>query len=172
MGHFVDTALDRGTRPPPTLRLGLNLPTPEQLRELAAGYHLCLVDCPAGAEAPTRIALEAADLTLLPCGPTAPDVWALGSTLDLLAQARRSGATTRAAVVLVRVDRQQDGAQLREVLHGTGVPLLRGDLRHDDLLPRCLEQGAFVHTEHPRAAASRELDALWAEVGGLSAACH
>lgn len=50
----------------------------------AHGYDLVLIDCPPRHGEVQAQALVVADLVLMPCGPTAADAWALGSTLDLV----------------------------------------------------------------------------------------
>lgn len=57
----------------------------------ASGMTLVLIDTPPHVEAPCREAAKLADLVVIPCGPTAPDLEAIGATIHILQETETPG---------------------------------------------------------------------------------
>src|SRR5216683_4284599 len=57
----------------------------------ANGLSLVLVDTPPHVEAPCREAARLADLIVIPCGPSAPDLEAIGATIHVLQETKTPG---------------------------------------------------------------------------------
>jgi chromosome partitioning protein len=56
-----------------------------------AGMTLVIIDTPPHVEAPCREAAKLADLVVIPCGPTAPDLEAIGATIHILQETKTPG---------------------------------------------------------------------------------
>ena len=52
---------------------------------------LALIDTPPHVEAPCREAAKLADLVVIPCGPSAPDLEAIGATIHVLQETKTPG---------------------------------------------------------------------------------
>ncbi len=150
-------AADQGHSIPTLVAMGTEMHRPDQLAQLAHGYDLVVIDCPARVDAVQRSALLVADLALLPCGPSAPDAWALAASLVTLEEARQFRPHLDAAVV---VTRKQKGTALgkgaREVLEQTGLPLLRTELGYRVAYQEAMAAGLSVSAYAPSSEASRE----------------
>ncbi len=167
LGLWSRTARESGSRTPVTLAVRGPLLDPEQIRALGRGFSATLLDAPAQLTRPTATAMAAADLVLLPCSPDAPDVWALGRTLEVVARVRRGGATgPRVLAVPVRHDvrRRGDLARLRQTLAECGLDTTSATLPLRAVHPRALARGVCLHDEDPRDPACAEADALAHEV--------
>jgi chromosome partitioning protein len=124
-----DLAAEAGHSAPTIVAMGAGLHRPDQLPALAQNYDFTVIDCPPRHGTVLRSALMVADLALLPCGPSAVDAWALGETLDLIAEARSLRPELKAAVVLTRkIARTVLGAGARKALAECGLPILRTEL--------------------------------------------
>ena len=160
------TALEFGTRPPTTLSMGSLEGDPQRLRSLADGFHAVFVDCPAQDSALTRSAIQAADRVLLPCSPSAADIWGLARAFELLTEVGPARPGLRASVVLNRVDaRRRDHGELRETLAEMGTPITDAALHQRAVHTDALASGSFIHDLEPSGAAAREADALLEELG-------
>jgi chromosome partitioning protein len=57
----------------------------------SSGMTVVLIDTPPHVEAPCREAAKLADLVVIPCGPTAPDLEAIGATIHILQETETPG---------------------------------------------------------------------------------
>lgn len=150
-------ASEHGHPIPTLVAMGAEMHRADQLLQLSKGYDLVVIDCPARVDAVQRSALLVADLALLPCGPSAPDAWALAATLQTLEQARHLRPALDAAVV---VTRKQQGTALgkaaRDVLQQTGLPLLQTELGYRVAYQEAIASGLSVSAYAPASLASRE----------------
>ena len=80
--------------------VGANMNRQGQLRRLAEGYDLALVDCPPKRGEVLRAALLTAGLALIPIRPTPQDLDALGETLDVVQMAKELNPGLQVAVVV------------------------------------------------------------------------
>jgi chromosome partitioning protein len=107
----------------------------------------------------------AADLAILPCGPSAADAWALAASLEVLEEARTVRPDLRALLVLTRL---QVGTvlerQAREALEETGVPVAKTKIHYRVAFQEALAAGQGVTTYAPRDAAGVEMRTLFDEV--------
>ena len=160
-------AREAGRRPPISLALRGELAEAGQIRELARGFPLTLVDAPGQLRGPTLAAMAAADLVLLPCSPDAPDVWALARTLELAGTLRReTGAPPRLLAVPARHDLRRSGEveRLRKTLAECGLATSRATLPLRAAHARALAEGALVEQLAPTSPAAAEARALAGEV--------
>ena len=82
-----------------------------------------LVDCPGSATSLLEAALRESDLVLVPCQPSALDIWATGSLLEM---AKREKAPAR--IVLNRVPPRLDLANAKKAIKGLGETILKAQL--------------------------------------------
>jgi chromosome partitioning protein len=135
-------------------RLGAAVPT---LR--AQGYGLLLIDTPPSADRVVRLAVEAADLVIVPVRPSPDDLDAVGETVDLVSAAGRpliflvNSATKKA--------RLTGDAAIALSQHGTVSPAI---LHRSDAYAASALDGLTVLEADPRGAPAAEVSALWAYV--------
>jgi chromosome partitioning protein len=131
-----------------------------ELARLRREYDLILVDSPPHAESDARAAVREADLALVPCQPTALDVWASAPTLELAQKAR-----TEALLVLNRVPpRGRAAEQMRHEIAAQHWPLAAALLGNRQAFAASIGEGRGVAESAPRSAAGEEVAALADEV--------
>jgi chromosome partitioning protein len=125
----------------------------------AQGYGLLLVDTPPSADRIVRLAVDAADLVLVPVRPSPDDLDAVGETVDLVSAAERpmiflvNSATKKA--------RLTGDAAIALSQHGTVAPAI---LHRSDAYAASALDGLTVLEADPRGAPAEEVAALWAYV--------
>lgn len=152
--------------PPSVLRLGANMH--RELAHVAHGYELVVIDCPPRHGEIQRSALMAADLALLPCGPSAADVWALAESIELVKVARGLRRGLDARIVMTRKQAHTAlGQAARKALASTGVPVLRTELGYRVAYQEAIGAGLGVAAYAPTSTAAREIARLFHEVRGV-----
>jgi chromosome partitioning protein len=96
------------------------------VRKAAAGADRVLIDTPPGFADPALLASLAADLVLLPCGPSPLDILAVRDALDLARQARRERGGNLPAIRFIpsKVTTTRLGRGLADTLAEMGEPVL------------------------------------------------
>jgi chromosome partitioning protein len=131
-----------------------------ELRRLRGEYDLILVDSPPHAESDARGAVREADLVLVPCQPSAVDVWASAPTLEL---AQTAGV--EALLVLNRVPpRGRAAEQMRAEIVAQRWPLAATALGNRQAFAASIGEGRGVAESAPGSAAGQEIAALAGEV--------
>ena len=168
---WCEIAQDEGGAPMEVLALTKDL---HKGRWVAAarkkGFSVVVIDCPPRLDKATRGALALADLALLPCQPTPPDLHALSHTLDLVEAAQAIRPELKARLLMTRRDtRTALGRRAKRVLEGVGEasPLLRAELTQRTTYPEAHEHGCGVVEFAPRTKAAKEVRALTDEVLGI-----
>jgi len=160
-----DVAHERGVAVPTVIAMGASMHRPGQLDVLARRYDLTLIDCPPRHGDIQRSALMIADAALLPCGPSAADVWALSTTIELIAEAKTLREKLQAAIVITRKQgRTTLGKSARGVLEASGLTVLGAELSYRISYQEALAAGSGVTQHCPRDLAAREVAALLAEL--------
>jgi len=122
---WAAVATEAGNLAPATIAMGANMHRPGQLDEVAAPFDVVVIDTPPQHSDILRAALMVADVTVLPCGPSPLDAWALAGTLDLVGQARGLRPALKVCAVVNRVvARTAVAARTRDVLVENGLPVL------------------------------------------------
>jgi chromosome partitioning protein len=157
-----DVAVEGGHVTPSVVSMtGTTLHQPHQLPQLAAGYDHIVIDTPPRLGAVLKSALMVCDLALLPCGPTAPDAWAMAETLDVIEEARILRPNLQAAIV---INRKRAGTALadkaRKALGTATVPVLLAELGLRQTYPEAIGAGKAPAAYAPSDAAAREVRAL------------
>ena len=124
---------------------------------------LTLIDSPGTAEVLRRVALRAADHCIVPCQPSAADVWACRHTLELI-----EGEGKPHTVVLNRVPPRSNAADAAAAeLAGMGAPVATTSLGSRSAFAEAFMSGAGVTEIAARTKAATEVNALIAELGGV-----
>jgi chromosome partitioning protein len=134
---------------------------PTQLASLmhkakAGGAGLVLVDTAPHSDKSAAVAIQLADLVLIPCRPTALDVDAIGSTLDIVKLSH-----TKAAVVLNAIPtRGPQGEEVRAGLEPL-VSVAPVGLYHRAAYFNAMNDGRSVEEYEPKGKAAKEIQALY-----------
>ncbi len=164
-------ANEAGHPAPTVVSMGADLFKPGQLPALAPSFDVVLVDCPPRLAEAQRAALVVADVAILPCGPSASDAWALVESVELVKEAQRIRPSLRAAVLLTRkVAGTALGKGAREVLEGSGLPVLAAELGFRVAYQEAPAAGLGPAQLSPSSEAAAEVRALADEVLNLTTA--
>ena len=162
-----EVATENQQAAPTVMTLDAAMHRPGQLEATAKNYDWTFIDCPPRHGDVQRSALMVADLAILPCGPTASDVWALTSSLELLRSARALRESLTACVVITRKQpRTSLGKEARAVLEKSGLTVLRSELFYRVAYQEALAAGSGV-TRRRRDPAACEVQALFEELEKL-----
>lgn len=162
-----EVATENQQAAPTVITLDASMHRRGQLEEIAKNYDWTFIDCPPRHGDVQRSALMVADLAILPCGPTASDVWALTSSLELLRSARALRESLTACVVITRKQpRTSLGKEARAVLEKSGLTVLRSELFYRVAYQEALAAGSGV-TRRRRDPAACEVQALFEELEKL-----
>jgi chromosome partitioning protein len=133
-----------------------------QLAEvMAASRHdamtLCIIDtAPHAAPDAARVA-RAADLVVIPCRPTAFDLAAVGSAVEIV-----KAAQVKAVLVLSACPfRSPEIAETREILEGYGLPVAPVEITDRRAFARAVASGRAVTEFEENGKAAEEIRALW-----------
>lgn len=157
-------------RPAPTVvAMGASMHRPGQLEAIAKNYDWTFIDCPPRHGDVQRSALMLADLAILPCGPTASDVWALSSSLEVVESARSLRDSLNACILISRKQpRTSLGKDARAVLEKSGLTVLESELLYRVAYQEALAAGTGVTQRgRRRDAAAVEVQQLFEEVEKL-----
>jgi chromosome partitioning protein len=154
---------------PTVVSMGASMHRPGQLDTIAKGYDWTFIDCPPRHGDVQRSALMIADLAVLPCGPTASDVWALSQSLELVRSARTLRESLIACVVITRKQpRTALGKEARTVLEKSGLTVLDSELLYRVAYQEALAAGTGVTSPaRRRDPAACEVQALFEELEKL-----
>ena len=132
----------------------------KDMLETAAGQgiDLVLIDTAAKTEADTRVAIEAADLVLIPCRPSAMDLRAIMNTVRLC---RIRSITPH--VVLTQIEPQGTATdETRASLAELGIDVLATAIGRRSAFLHSITDGRGVSEYEPRGKAAQEIRALYA----------
>ncbi|MEM6946402.1 MAG: ParA family protein, partial [Pseudomonadota bacterium] len=151
--------------PPVTLIEGAEWRARSDILDAAKGADWVFVDAPGSADVIGRSAMRAANLALVPCQPSAADVWATGATLDML---RETGLDH--AVVLNRVPhRGRVATAAIEEVGDLGAHILDARLGARAAYAEAFMTGRGAGELSRAGRAREEVEALAAELDALLA---
>ena len=134
---WVGLGVRQGHGMPTAVSMGAEMSEPGQLNTLASGYRWVIIDCPSRIDDKVGATMRAALMfagtvggaAVLPCGPSAMDVWALGDTLETVKAAQVIRPALRAYVLIAKKSRRTAlGDNARNVLADAGLPILDTEL--------------------------------------------
>ena len=135
------------------------------IQKAAKTSDLTLIDSPGTAEVLRRVALRAADYCIVPCQPSAADVWACRQTLEII-----EGERTEHSVVLNRVPPRSNAADAATAeLASLGAPVCETSIGSRSAFAEAFMAGAGVTEIEKRSKAAVEIEALAAELAGVFA---
>lgn len=166
-----------GDNVPVAIAMGEELHRPGQLDVLAAAYDVVVIDCPSRqddrAGAVTRAALmycgSESGLAILPCGPSAMDVWALSDSIDAVHVVRTMHPDLDARIAITRKSptRTVLGDSARSILGETGLGLFATELHHRIAYQEAPSVGLGVAQYQPKSPAAAEVISLVSEIEGV-----
>lgn len=159
-----DVSAEFGHSAPTIVSMGAGLHRPDQLPALAEKFEITVVDCPPRHGSIQRAALVISDLAIIPCGPSAVDVWALAETLDLVEEARVLRPELKAVIIVTRKTHTALGQGARTTLSGCGLPVLRTTLGYRVAYQEAPAAGLGVTRYDPNCQAAREVRSLVDEI--------
>jgi chromosome partitioning protein len=161
---WSEVAAERRRLGPNVMAMGSLMHRPGELDAVARYYDWTFIDCPPSHGEVQRSALMVAHIALLPCGPSASDIWALSSSLELVRAARTLRPGLRAAVVVTRKQsRTSLGRDVRSVLQQSGFPVLNSEMAYRVAYQEALALGGGV-TDRKNDPAAHEVRAMFDEV--------
>lgn len=144
-----------------TLVESANWRAASDIQKAGRASDLVFIDSPGTAEVLKRVALRAADFCLIPCQPSAADVWACRHTLELVEEA---GVPHK--VVLNRVPPRSNAADAAVAeLAGLGAPVMDQTIGTRSAFAEAFMSGAGVTETARRSKAADEIVALMGALG-------
>ncbi len=160
-----DVASEQGHEVPTVVAMTGTLHKPNQIPKLAAGYQDVIIDTPPRLGEVQRSAMMVADIAVLPCGPSAPDAWALAESIRTIQDAIDYRASLKAAII---INKKRSGTAAargaREALSGAGLPILKAEMGLRQAFQEALAAGLGVGGYAPKDAATDEVRALVSEL--------
>jgi chromosome partitioning protein len=142
----------------------------DALDEIAPAFDCIIIDGPPGVSGDgpgklTAAALKASDLVLIPVRPSAADVWATSSLVELV-QARRDAVGTPRAAFVVSSTRAGTNlaAEVDDALNAFELPVLSARTGTRVAYPEALGAGVSVMDLEPSGKAAKEIDAIATEI--------
>lgn len=168
---WAELARELELQAPTTVGVLSRLDRPEQVPRLAESADWVVIDCPPRSDELMRSALAIADLALLPCGPSTPDVWALAESVELVqrAQELRGGALKSCVVINRQQPRTALSEHTRAAIMALGMPVLATEVRLRVAYGEAWTQGVGVVNYGARSKAAEEILAVVAEIEALLA---
>jgi len=124
----------------------------------ANGLALVLIDTPPHVEAPCREAARSADLVVIPCGPSAPDLEAIGATIHVLQETKTPG--------VIVLNQGRPGSSINDkaiaVLTQYGLPVCPVPIIRRAALADAFTDGGAVVELEPDGKAADEITRSWA----------
>src|SRR5579883_2457084 len=158
-------ATEGGRKIPTIVGLGANMHQPGQLDRIAPTFDLTIIDSPPRHADTQRSALMVSSLALLPCGPSSSEIWALASSVELVAEAQKINTALVPRILITRKQsRTALGKQSREALAVLEIPVLKSELGYRVSYQECLGVGLGVTQYAPRDQAAVEVKALTDEL--------
>ena len=138
----------------------------EQIPSIRSRFEYTVIDGPAGLSEVTRAALFVADVTYLPCGPSALDLWAANEAIRVVRQAQgiRKGPPLAVLIPNKLQARYRLSRELTEISRNMGIPAV-GGLRLRQAYADAAGQGTVVGRMGADAAvAAHEMEILLEEL--------
>jgi chromosome partitioning protein len=166
---WADVAAQNGHPAPEVVAMGADLYRADRLPALAKGFDLVIIDCPPRHAEVQRAALMVADVAVLPSGPSAPDIWSLSESVELVRTARQMRPALRAAALVTRkVPGTVIGRGVREALEVAGLAVLKAELGFRVSFQEFPAAGLGPTQYEPNSEAAEEVRALTTELLGLA----
>jgi chromosome partitioning protein len=124
----------------------------------ASGMTFVLIDTPPHVEAPCREATKLVNLVVIPCGPSAPDLEAIGATIYVLQETKTPG--------VIVLNQGRPGSSINDkamdVLKQYGLPVCPIPIIRRAALADAFTDGRAVAELEPDGKAAAEITRSWA----------
>jgi chromosome partitioning protein len=135
------------------------------------------IDTPPHAEATIAAAIRVADLVLVPCRPSAFDLWAAQATLEMTTALKRPAmvvlnACPAGRTLLSRFGENPAVREARALLDGMGIAVADTTLGDRLTYRSAIISGQAAGEIEPNGKAAKEIAALWSEVTNLLRGSH
>lgn len=135
------------------------------IQDMGQGYQCVIVDGPPGTGEITRSILVAANIVIIPVGPSPLDIWSAGETAELVKDARKMNTRLKARVLISKkIPNTRIGREVREALSGFGFDILNTEISQRIAYVESMIAGESVLTYSPNSEAGREMLALTDEI--------
>jgi chromosome partitioning protein len=122
-----------------------------------SGMGLVLIDTPPHVEAPCRGAAKFSDLVVIPCGPSAPDLEAIGATIHILRETNTPG--------VIVLNQGRPGSSINHkavsVLKNYGLQVCPAQVMRRAALADAFTDGRAVVELEPHGKAAAEITQSW-----------
>jgi len=163
---WSEVADENGNEPPDTVAVGDNLR--RVVPALASAYDVTVIDCPGRRESKRQLgALLCADIAVLPCGPSTPDVWALAESVEMVVEVQELRPRLRACIVVNRLGNDGESRAALDALAALPIPLSTTHLGRRVAFSEALAAGRGVTVDQPKSIAAAELSQLADELETL-----
>jgi chromosome partitioning protein len=158
---WSEAAAERGHPAPNVLGIGDALRS--QLPSLRRGYDLVFIDTAGRQSKRLAGALALSDLALVPCKPSAPDVWALGDTIELVERVREV-RDLEARIVVNEVNHTALAEAAGEAIEAAELDAMTSTLGRRVAFAESMAEGRGVTLHAPGSVAALELSNLADEI--------
>ncbi|MDQ3838463.1 MAG: ParA family protein [Thermoproteota archaeon] len=122
-----------------------------------SGMGFVLIDTPPHVEAPCREAAKLSDLVVIPCGPSAPDLEAIGATIHILQETKTPG--------VIVLNKGRPGSSINHkamaVLQQYGLPVCPAQVMRRAALADAFTDGRAVVELEPGGKAAADITQSW-----------
>ncbi len=135
------------------------------LPPITVGYDFTIIDGPAKSSELARSCIMASDIVIIPCTPSAYDVWASKDTVSLLAEARIYKETIQGVFVINRkIANTAIGRDVVEALEVLQLPVLKSHVSQRVVFAEAAGAGMTVFELDQKGKASQEIVNLVNEI--------
>ncbi len=161
---WSEAAADAGWPSPSVLGVGDALRA--QLPELGRGFDVVIIDTAGRQSKRLAGALALSDLALVPCKPSAPDVWSLTDTIELVERVREV-RDLEARIIVNEGNRTALAEAARTAIDAAGLDVMASTLGRRVAFAEALAEGRGVTMHAPGSVAALELANLADEIDAL-----
>lgn len=136
-----------------------------QITSLANGFDHIVIDCPPALGEITASILLAADLAVIPVGPSPLDIWSSRETVALATGSMKKNRRLRAMLLVYRkIGRTRIAREARDALAGYGLPVCTVEVAQRIGFVEAMLVGKSVISFAPKTPAAEEIRALYTEL--------
>lgn len=136
-----------------------------EIKSLATGYDVVVIDSPPHSAEILRSVIMASDILLIPVTPSAMDVWASADVVKLIKEARVFKEDVQASFVINRkIVNTTIGDEVRSALLDFDLPLLETTIGQRVVFAESMSSGYLVSEFDKGSAGHKEMEALVKEL--------
>jgi chromosome partitioning protein len=154
----------------PVTVIGIDRPTIERdLKNIAKGRDIVVIDGAPQAADLAVSAIKAADVIIIPVQPSPYDIWATADLVDLVkSRIEITDGKLKAAFVISRaIKGTKLGQEIEDALAGYGLPVLKTRITQRVIYPTSAAAGSTVMDIEQASEAAKEIESLANEINQL-----